>query len=96
MNKNFYTTEQFYKEVITKVLDQSREFFTQSNINEEVLVELKKLWCEKLTSSGIFSQHNRQVGFLLKPFQINDPYMKDYHQNREFGSTFIRKLNKYY
>lgn len=42
MNKHT-TTETFYKEVITKVLDQSRDYFLQSNVNEDVLVELKKV-----------------------------------------------------
>jgi hypothetical protein len=43
MNKSGYSTEHFYKEVITKVLDQSRDYFLQANINEDVLAELKKV-----------------------------------------------------
>lgn len=43
MHKTSHTTEQFYKEIINKVIEQSKEHFAQYNANDEVLAELKKV-----------------------------------------------------
>jgi hypothetical protein len=43
MHKTSVTTEQFYKDIINKVIEQSKEHFAQYNANEETLAELKKV-----------------------------------------------------
>lgn len=43
MHKTSHTTEQFYKDIINKVIEQSKEHFAQYNANDEVLAELKKV-----------------------------------------------------
>lgn len=92
MNRSsYYTTEHFYKEVISKVTDQSREYFIQNNINEEVLVELKKLWCDKLTSSGIFTQNNRTLGFIARQYPSYENNFKDYSGIRNYQNEFISR-----
>jgi hypothetical protein len=61
MNNKTNSTETFYKEIITKVLEQSKELFGQAGVSEETLIELKKIWFEKLTTSGIFSNQKNQL-----------------------------------
>ena len=85
MNKCGFSTEHFYKEVINKVLDQSREYFAQFNVSEEVLAELKKLWCEKLTNTGIFNANQRQMFGKNHQFDIPGGF------RNEFNNNFIRK-----
>ena len=83
MHKINNNTEQFYKEIINKVINQSKEHFAQYNINEEVLLELKrvritiifivllttvsKIWSEKLIMKGIFQN---KAG----PYNTGHPY----------------------
>ena len=57
MYKTNQTTESFYKDIIKKVLEQSREYFSQYNVPEDVLQEMQKIWAEKLTCTGIFTQN---------------------------------------
>lgn len=44
------STEQFYKEIINKVLEQSKEYFSQYNVNDEVLLEMKKVLFNAITN----------------------------------------------
>lgn len=42
-NKTSHSTEQFYKDIINKVIEQSKEHFAQYNVNDELLADLKKV-----------------------------------------------------
>lgn len=90
--KSNYSTEQFYKDVIVKVLEQSREYFAQANVNDEVLSELKKLWHEKLMSSGIFAPIYRHGGFMTRNYPGNiDGNFASYNKDETYGNNFLRK-----
>ena len=43
MNNRINNTETFYKEIITKVIDQSKDAFANEGVNEEVILQLKKV-----------------------------------------------------
>jgi len=48
MNRGNQSTENFYKDIINKVLERSKEEFAHHNVNEDVLDELKKVRKSKL------------------------------------------------
>jgi len=43
MSRGNLSTESFYKEIINKVLEQSKESFTQFNVGEDVISEMKRV-----------------------------------------------------
>lgn len=43
MYRTNQSTENFYKDIITKVLEKSKDQFSQHNISEDVLAEMKKV-----------------------------------------------------
>lgn len=91
--KSNNSTEAFYREVIIKVLDQSREYFAQANVNDEILSELKKLWHDKLSSSGIFAPtHRNGNSFFTRNYPINhEGNFGGYNKEETYGNNFLRK-----
>lgn len=42
-SSRFKSTELFYKDIINKIIEQSREDFINEGFNEDVIIELKKV-----------------------------------------------------
>lgn len=50
-----YEAGKLYEAVIEEVITDSRQDFEDSGIDESTLQELKRLWCEKLSQTGVCS-----------------------------------------
>ena len=46
-------TSKLYESVIEDVINDSRQDFENNGIDESTLQELRRIWCEKLTQSGV-------------------------------------------
>ena len=72
MNKSTNNTEALYREIINKVIDTSKDDFENEGINEEVMLELKMIWIDKLNQTGIFQQNKFAGNNVPKIFYSNN------------------------
>ncbi|CAI5759567.1 unnamed protein product [Candida verbasci] len=75
-------TSKLYESIIDDVINDSRQDFENSGIDEATLDELKKIWCEKLSNTGVanFSWDNEDN---VKEEEVEEEEVKEEEEEEE-------------